>query len=756
MLKRLPSSFPLRFSLRYAALTAISLALISSPALPTGRADPPPALPGDRASKPSDRGVAPEESPFLFGCDWPVSGSPAVKSLFYETVCNFVRITGGGYGWAMDGHRKALQELEAHHVKALLQLGSHYPEARYFALKDSYFVDQNGDTGKEDRAAWAITYNGSAWPQYSYASDTFRAELAKDFTVYLNGVKDDANVSALLLHNEPGYHWLTDRVFDYNPQSIARFRVWLRRQHGTIANLNARWDAKFASFDEAQPPHDLPPVTNIGAWLDWRRFNADLIQDFLRSQIAFAHRARPGAPVTTNLSGPPDNWYPVRLGDNYRYTTDFDIAGIDIYPTEWTRPVFLGYTMDMTRGAAQEKKLYVAECEVFDPARFKGLSEEARAGLLRSEVWTFIGHGADAVLLWSLSGQDGFRLTQGEFNARVAATREIAHLAPMLHVNAFQKPERRTAVCVDQDAYLYYGGRGTKLGGAQQVDQAARGMYAALATGRRAADVVSVAQIREGLGKRYGTLVLSTPVLMDADLATRLKKFVGDGGLLITEAPFAACDRWGRALPRQPGFGLDTVFGIRNVRPAHSDGTITTTTGAFAGLRRTSFETTNGARVIGTFADGAPAVTLHRFGKEVAIYIAAEVGLPSEANWLTSGGAGAKGGLQTFLAGMLARYSQDPPPPANLTHQGATFVDLSTRSDRRGNRLVVLTNSMDQGKPLPPATNVQLSLAEASNASYAAFRFPPPSIGTGASSLVPNRSALFPASQATPFSLCRI
>lgn len=657
-----------------------------------GLADPPPTPGG--------------EAPFLFGCDWPVDGSPAVKSLFYETGCNFARLTGGGYGWALDRHRRALQELNGHGVKVLLQLGSHYPDAGYFALKDSYLVDQKGETGKEDHTAWAITYNGSAWPQYSYASPAFRARLETDFSAYLGGLKGQPNISALLLHNEPGYHWLNDRVFDYNPQAVARFRDWLRQKHGTLQALNDRWGTHWASFDAVEPPRDLPPVAGIAAWLDWRRFNADLIQDFLHGEIAFAHRTLPGVPTTTNLSGPLDNWYPVRLGDNYRYTDGMDIAGIDIYPSEWSSPIFPGYAMDMTRGAAQERKVFVPECEVFDPTRFPNLPEEQRAGMLRSEVWTFIGHGADGVLLWSLSGQEGFRLTEGKFNARVAAVREIAHLAPMLHLETFHKPAPRVAVCVDQDAFLFYGGREPKLDGGSHADMSARGLYASVVAGRYQADVISAAQVRQGLGKRYGALLLSLPVLMDAGLAAQLRAFVARGGLLLTEAPFAARDRWGRDLPEAPGFGLAAVFGLRAVHPETTEGgRITTSDGVFSSQSRTQFQLA-GASVIGTFDDQKPAVTAHRFGRGTAIYIAAEVGRPNAS----AAGSNAASGLQTFVAAALARYARLP-PAARLTYQGSPYLDASFRRDARGSQLIVLANPTDRAKPLPSATEVTLTPA---------------------------------------------
>lgn len=650
------------------------------------------------------------EPPFLFGCEWPVDGSPAVKSLFYETGCNFARLTGGGYGWALDRHRRALQELNAHGIRVLLQLGSHYPDGHYLAFHDSYLVDQKGETGKEDRSAWAVTYNGSAWPQYSYASQTFRSELAKDFTAYLGGLKDQPNISALLLHNEPGYHWIADRVFDYNPQAVVRFHGWLRQRHGTLENLNHRWGSHWASFDAVEPPRDLPPVADMAAWLDWRRFQADLIQDFLHEQVAFAHRTLPGVPTTTNLSGPLDNWYPIRLGDNYRDTASVDIAGIDIYPTEWTTPIFPGYAMDMTRGAAQGRRIYVPECEVFDPTRFPGLSEEQRADMLRSLVWTFIGHGADGVLLWSLSGQEGFRLTGGEFNARVAATREIAHLAPMLHLGAFHKPAPRVAVCVDQDSFLFYGGREPKLDGGFHADQSARGLYNAVVAGQNQADVVSAAQIRQGGAKNYQALLLSLPVLMDAELAAQLRAFVARGGLLVAEAPFAERDRWGRELAEKPGFGLADVLGIRQTRPETTasggteDGLITTPDGSFASQRRTQFQLA-GARVFGTFWDKKPAVTAHRFGKGMAIYLAAEVGGPNTPSWTA---ASRQSGLQTFVTAVLARNAHVL-PAVRLAYQGSAYLDVSSRRDARGNQLIVLANPTNRAKPLPPATQVTLS-----------------------------------------------
>ena len=254
--------------------------------------------------------------PFLIGAEWNPDASAQVQDLVLETGCNFVRLTGGGYGWAAPKHVASLKFLQPRGIYALVQLGSHWPDGKYTDHAADYFVDDKGVSGKKE--GYAVTYSGQSWPQMTYASDGFRKSLEVDFASYLSQVKSFGNIAGLLLHNEPGYFWVDDRIFDYNPQAIAKFREWLPTQHRSIKELNDRWGTTFGSFPEVEPPHERPPVSNIGAWMDWRRFNAWLIQDFLKWESGFAKAQMPATPNMTNLSGPLDNWYPLRLGDNYR------------------------------------------------------------------------------------------------------------------------------------------------------------------------------------------------------------------------------------------------------------------------------------------------------------------------------------------------------------------------------------------------------------------------------------------------------
>lgn len=644
--------------------------------------------------------VAQPASPFLIGAEWKDDASQAVKDLFWETGCNFARVTGGGYAWAVDAHKHAMAELNEHGIRVLLQLGSHYPSADFFDFKDAYFVDQNGKSGVPSRKTWAVEYDDQTWPQYSYASERFRNELEKDFTAYFDALGPLKNVEALLLHNEPGYLWLEKRIFDYSASSIERFREWLPSQHATIADLNRRWGTAFESFEKVEPPREIPPVQNPAAWMDWRRFNVASIRDFLKWEREFAQRVRPGTAATTNLAGPIDDWFPIRLADNYGFSQEMDIASVDIYPgSEWSSRFMPGYTMDMTRGAASGKRIFVAECESYAAARFPKLNDDQRTERLASDLWSYIGHGANGILVWTLNGEEGFRLTDGEFNGRIGALRETAHVAKMLNLGDFRKPLRKVALVVDQNAPLLPEGLDPHARGSVTY-RTALGVYGALAQAHVEVDVVDVDMVRKGACDGYKALVLAQPAVMDAPLAQRLKALVEAGGLIVADTSVATCDRWGKPLETRPGLGLNALFGAQ-VRSTDA-GSFEVRAGGttFHGQGRGRLEL-HGAEILCRFADGEPAAVRRQTGKGSAILLATDVG---GLNAMT-----AETGLSEAVGGWIAKYAGVSPDIEIANADG--FLDVMRLTDAKGNGLAVISNPPNQADAPTPYRNVGFKLA---------------------------------------------
>ncbi len=603
-------------------------------------------------------GAADANNEFLIGADWPAmdgNTAAAAKEIFYQCGLNYARITGGGYGWAAKPHRQAVEELQAHGVKIILQLGSHYPSADYFRFKGDYLVDEANNTGQEDRTAWAITYNGHAWPQYSYAAgDDFRKLMEKDFRSYLENFKPFNNVRGVILHNEPGYFWLKERLFDYNPKTLTQFRAWLKDRHGSIDQLNARWAGVYGSFAEVQPPASRPPLeaNQVAAWMDWRRFHVELIGRWMDWEANLVAGAWSSLPRTTNLSGPLENWAPYRCSDNYRFSSAMDICGIDIYPSQWTRRSFAQYAMDLTQGVAAGRPVHVLECESFGAGVWSKYSEADRARLLRAQLWGLIGHGAKGILLWRLTGDSQYWLTRGEMNDRCKVMRDVAAVAKAIDLGAFQRPASRAALCVDTDQLFYLGAKETKpLADTSAYCNDAQGLYCAMNDAGYETDVIFAQQLRQGAWKKCKVLVLAGLELMDDELAKALRAFVQGGGVLIAAGPLALRDPWGKPLDKAPGYGLDSLAGDPNANALRS--------------------------------------------------IAAHIGHGYLEGW---GGNLAHKLMQELLGGALG------PPKVQVHSDGNSPLDISMLQDASGRELLVLAQPLDQDKLPVKVSNVQIHL----------------------------------------------
>ena len=664
--------------------------------------------------------ATPDKSPrdLLLGATFDPNSSDAVKALFYETGMNCVRMQGGGYEFFSEPQKKLAAEFAPHNISLYLQLGSHYPSGDYFNLPpDTRFVDQNGASGTPDKTVWAINYSNTFWPQYAYTSIPFREKLKKDFAPYVNTFKDTHNLAGIVLHNEPGYFWMSDRIFDYSPSSIAQFRTWLEKEDGNIEVLNQHWGTKYASFADVVPPRK---PSDIAAWMDWRHFSVHAVAEFLQWEADFCKSLRADLPRTTNLDGALNSWYPFRLANMLAYSRAMDQVGVDIYPSVWSDRDLVPYSMDMLQGVAQGRPADIMECEVFDGKNWQKYDEDQRAELLRSELWTMIGHGADAILPWSFAHNET-NLTNGEFNSRILACRDIAHLCNMIGINNFHRQNSRVALCVDPDSYLYQSGfEKSPRELTERLDQEYEGFHAALADASIQSDVIFADQLRSGVWKRYDAIMLPFAVTMDQDLAQQLKDFVAGGGTLITAAPFSQADRWAKPFATMPGCGLDSMgFTLKTDASSQPQGQISTPQGTILVEKPVLCLPGKDTEILGTFDKGTPAITLSKVGRGKVYFIAGQVGAPYLTNSKGSG-------LSTFLAATLKQNSIQP----SVSVQSDPQLNCSSMTDMRGNKFIVFSTLGASGNAAPPVQRAT-ALALTDSPVKSAFIFPETRVENG-------------------------
>jgi hypothetical protein len=271
------------------------------------------------------------------------------------------------------------------------------------------------------------------------------------------------------------------------------------------------------------------------------------------------------------------------------------------------------------------------------------------------------------------------------------------------------------ALCVDPDSYLYYSGIDkTPLTLASTLDHEYQGFHAALADTGVQTDVIFAQQLSSEVWKNYDVIVMPSALMMDDATVKQLKNFVSNGGTLVAAAPFATMDRWAKEQTAVPGFGLDELFGCK-VTGAGSSGPISTLNGSVPAYDPVAL-TIRGAKVLGTFPDGSPAITSNSFAKGRAILIAGKVGQPFIESAMPDV-------LPDVLTDVLKQASVVPTMGAKGT---GTPIDVSSLIDSRGNVLVVSSISTDGGKAPAPVTDAKIVYRGGDPASFrSAFIFPP-------------------------------
>ena len=186
---------------------------------------------------------------------------------------------------------EAVRLAARHNLRVILCTPTPTPPAwMYEKYPEAYLVGAEG----RRREHGSRGNNALADPAYRRLSERVITEMAKRYG-------RDPAVWGWQLDNEP-------QAFpDYSPSAQAAFRDWLRARYKTVDVLNREWGAnfwslKYNSFDQVIAPN---PTLLYGpsphAVLDFRRFSADHVAQFLNWQAALIRRhAQPSQWITTN------------------------------------------------------------------------------------------------------------------------------------------------------------------------------------------------------------------------------------------------------------------------------------------------------------------------------------------------------------------------------------------------------------------------------------------------------------------------
>jgi beta-galactosidase len=415
----------------------------------------------------------------------------------------------------------------------------------------------------------------------------------------------------------------------YSEADRQRFVAWLRKKYGTIENLNKawatqRWSRRVNSFEDV----DLPLADGPGPserYLDLHRYWSDVTVARLEELEAIRRRNMPDVPSISNL------WDTAgRRGFDYlsTYKSYVSFGAEGFYPGDPISGAFGALTVKGDLSTPIWFNEFTAGGGGFygTPGRsrmyaYLGLMMGAQGFL----AWTFNSHrGGEEQALFGLVDHDGTPSWKVDEWTRIAA--EFKELSKF-GFPRYTHPE--VAIAYSFDSFI----DSHPNGPSNTTLQYFRPSYTEQVQGAfeplfRANIDTAIINIGHDSLAQYKLVVVPADYVMDGASAKAIREYVSDGGTVLMTAFSAKVDEHGQWFDTPLPGRLSDVFGLKtnafyrvgSPLKFDLDGDSIETGEHFYEVLEPSTATVL-ARFANT-ADHTPAVTINRFGKGNAIYLA--------------------------------------------------------------------------------------------------------------------------------------
>lgn len=461
-----------------------------------------------------------------------------------------------------------------------------------------------------------------------YMDDISDPEYEKQVLLFADALtKHYAHHPALIAF---GYdNEIGDGYMSYSEADRQRFIEWLKARYGTIESLNKawatqRWSRRLGSFDEVELPYADGP-SPPERYLDLRRYWSDVSIHALEELEKVRERNAPNTPAVSNLYD-----YSPRKGFDY-------LSSYKKYVSYGAEGFYPSTPLDTTLGVLQTKgdldtPMWFNEFVTGGSGSYGGPKGIDRMWAYLALIdygqsflgWTFNTHqGGEEQALFGMIDHDGTPSYKYDEYKQVAKEfSQLQHLGfPRYH-----KPD--VAIAYSYDSFIasdppvsnsvrsYF-----NLPYREQVNNALEPFFD---------DNIDTAIINIGHATlNYKLIVVPADYVMDEAGANALRRYVEQGGTVVMTALSAKVDehsQWfGTPLPGR----LSDVFGLRTsqfYRPKEMPEFEFNGKSAKASIPFYEVLEPRTAQTLATFTNvpgHPPAVTVNKFGKGQAIYLAA-------------------------------------------------------------------------------------------------------------------------------------
>jgi beta-galactosidase GanA len=451
-------------------------------------------------------------------------------------------------------------------------LGRNHPETRY--------VSANGHA--IELGPNANTQCGG-YPGLCFHNEPIIGEAKKFLKSLVNHFKDRKCLIGYDCWNEPHLEpaWIDnlwanmgDLLFCYCDATRREFRSWLKKKYRDIHLLNEKWTRRFREWEEINPPSRHGHYAD---WLDWSRFWFNTLSKDMSWRYRIIKGEDPEHFVMSHSGAVPP--FLARANayiHNWGFAEPVDKWGTSFAPKfhNWSIAECAG-VIDATRSAARGKEIWISEM-TGGAAMKTGFMKTpvTRPRDIRTWNWLSIAYGAKAILYWCyLTESTGLEATSfglvkydGQTTPRA---REAANMAKLINEYYYlfedYVPENDIAVLYDPDnSSLLFAMENTD----ELYVQSHIGYYRSIWKNDLYAKYVTYSTIDE---LRETVLIVPMCLTLTPKAAQSIKRFVENGGVLITDARMGLFDENGFLQAITPPYELSEVAGLREDEGVYSD-----------------------------------------------------------------------------------------------------------------------------------------------------------------------------------------
>ncbi len=567
---------------------------------------------------------------------------------------------------------RAIALLAEHGIQTVLGTPTAAPPAWIMeAYPEASFVTEDGRP---------MTYGSRR--NYCPTSDVYRAHSQRIVRSMAEHYAGNPNVIAWQIDNEFGGRC-------YCESCRRAFQHWLRQRYGSLDALNAAWGTEFWShiytaWEQIPLPWAAARLHNPSLALNYRRFVSDAYADYQRLQIQVLREAAPGQPITHNLMG---FGYPIL--NYFDLAKDLDFVTWDNYPRFRGTPNLAnrGLAHDTMRGL-KNKPFWVME-EQGGPTGNAIVNATPRPGEIPFWAWQAVARGADGIVYfrWRTARFGAEEYWHGILDHHGIPGRRYHEVKAMgATLQRIGERLQGSRVAGDVAMLLSYDSR-FALQNQPHNDHldyptVFQGLYRALWERNLGVQVVPP----EADLSDFRLVIAPLLYILDEDLARRLSDYVAGGGTLVVTCRSGVMDVDNVIVDRKlPGLLADLCGVTVEEYDSLEDGRTVALQGegAWAGAEGAGTAWADvlalqGAEALARYAadyyKGEPAITAHRHGEGLAIYLGT---LPDAAT---------AGQLVAWLSDTLGLQSPIAAPAG---------VEVTERVSEQGRFLFLLNGTAD-------------------------------------------------------------